>query len=322
MNHRRRILADRLIAFPTALLFNAFARAIGKLMRRDHSITPVNVKKIVVAKLIGMGSILQATPLLKALKGRFPQAQLTFVTMRSNQELLKHLSCIDEVLILDDQNVFRMALTTLQTIAALIRQRADLYLDLEVYSAFSSLLALWAVTRNRIGFYRHSAFFKKEASLGIYAGLIGVRQMMELRPVLYKCAVFFNVPAFLIFVVLIYRIIRWACRSLDIQNGDFVAGSMLAVEAALLFVLFFPKPQMLPTRFTSEYGSFYTQTDVATLFPQIVFFYEVSYAERKKHSDFAGTSEPVCFRGNGSSYQMVFSDTGICGAGTGARVHQ
>jgi hypothetical protein len=132
---------------------------------------------------------------------------------------------------------------------------------------FFSIHAIWKVAKSS-----RSTLATQETSLGIYAGLIGVRQMMELRPTLFKCAVFFNVPAFLIFVVLIYRIIRWACRSLDLQRGDFVAGSMLAAEAGLLFVLFFPKPQMLPTRFTTEYGSFYTQTDVATLFPQIISF--------------------------------------------------
>ena len=190
MNHRRRILADRLIAVPTAFFFNGFARLLGKLIKRDHSITSVNVTRIVVAKLIGMGSILQATPLLKALKARFPQARLTFVTMRSNQEFVERLSCVDELLILDDQNVFRMALTTLRTITALIRCGADLYLDLEVYSAFSSLLALWALTRNRIGFYRHSAAFKK----GIYTHLVYFNSRMPIRQLYLQLGRVIGVP--------------------------------------------------------------------------------------------------------------------------------
>src|SRR5207253_1502582 len=115
-----------------------------------------------------MGSILQATPLLKALKRRYPKAKLIFATLRSNQELLRRLSYIDEILTLDDRSMLAMGLTTLRTIATLIRRKADLYLDLEVYSAFASLLALWGVTRNRIGFYRHSTAFKK----GIYTHLV------------------------------------------------------------------------------------------------------------------------------------------------------
>ena len=190
MNHKRRILADRLIAVPTALLFNGVARLLGRLMRRDHSIAPARVKGIVVAKLIGMGSILQATPLLKALKAQFPHARLTFVTMRANRELLGRLSCIDEVLVLDDRNIFAMASTTLRTIGTLIRRRADYYLDLEVYSAFASLLALWAVTRNRIGFYRHSTAFKN----GIYTHLVYFNTRMPVRQLYLQLGRTMGVP--------------------------------------------------------------------------------------------------------------------------------
>jgi ADP-heptose:LPS heptosyltransferase len=177
MTHRQRILADRIIAVPVAFLFNGIARVLGRLLRRDHTITPSNVNRIVVAKLIGMGSILQATPLLKALKQQYPNAKVTFVTMRSNHELLSRLSCVDEILVLDDRSIPTMAVTTLQTIAALVQSRADLYFDLEVYSAFASLLALWAMTRNRLGFYRHSVAFKN----GIYTHLVYFNSRMPVR---------------------------------------------------------------------------------------------------------------------------------------------
>ncbi len=177
MTHRQRILADRIIAVPAAFLFNGVARVLGRLIRRDHTIKPSNIHRIVVAKLIGMGSILQATPLLKALKQQFPNAKVTFVTMRSNEELLKRLSCVDEVLAIDDRSVLKMAATTIETITALIRSQADLYFDLEVYSAFASLLALFAVTRNRLGFYRHSVAFKN----GIYTHLVYFNSRMPVR---------------------------------------------------------------------------------------------------------------------------------------------
>lgn len=177
MNHKQRILADRLVAVPTAFLFNGAARVLGFLLRRDHSITSENVKEIVVAKLIGMGSILQATPLLHALKRRFPEAKLTFVTLRANRELLERLTCVDEILLLDDRNVLKMGVTTLRTLATLIARRASLYFDLEVYSGFASILALCAVTRNRLGFYRHSVSFKE----GIYTHLVYFNTRMPVR---------------------------------------------------------------------------------------------------------------------------------------------
>lgn len=130
-----------------------------------------------------------------------------------------------------------------------------------------SIHSLWKLVRGP-----RSSFAVQEAGLGIYASLVGVRQMMELRPTIFKCSVFFNVPAFLIFLILIYRIIRWACRSLDIKRSDFVTVSMLAVEAVMLFILFFPRPQMLTDRLDTPFGSFYTKPDVVILFPQIISF--------------------------------------------------
>lgn len=115
----------------------------------------------------------------------------------------------------------------------------------------------------------------QEVGLGIYAALIGLRQMMELRPSLFRCSVFFNVPAFLIFIILLNKIIRWVCRSLDERRIDLVSGTVMTTEIVLLFVLFFPKPWMLPSRLTTEYGSFYTRSDVATLFPQMISFMKI-----------------------------------------------
>jgi hypothetical protein len=112
----------------------------------------------------------------------------------------------------------------------------------------------------------------QEAALGIYAGLVALRVMMLLRATLYQCTVFFNGAAFIVFAILLYRIIRWACRTLDAKRADFVVGTMFAAETALLFLLLFPRPEMLTTRLTTDQGSFYTRPDVAVLFPQIVSF--------------------------------------------------
>jgi ADP-heptose:LPS heptosyltransferase len=191
MTHRQRILADRLLAEPVAFLFNVIARILGALLRRDHSVSTKNVKRIVVAKLIGMGSILQATPLLKALKHQYPEAMVTFISLRSNRELLTRITCVDEIIVLDDRNVFVMAVTTVQTVAAVIRKRADLYFDLEVYSAFASLLALWCVTRNRIGFYRHSVAFKK----GIYTQLVYFNTRMPVGQLYFQLGRVAGLPA-------------------------------------------------------------------------------------------------------------------------------
>ena len=42
-----------------------------------------------------------------------------------------------------------------------MRARVDLYIDLEIYSAYASIVALLSLARNRAGFYRESAQHKR-----------------------------------------------------------------------------------------------------------------------------------------------------------------
>ena len=177
MTHRQRVLADRLLALPLEFAFNGLARVLGATMGRDHTMSTGSVRQIVVAKLVGMGSIVQATPLFGTLRQRYPDARLTLVTLAANRELVPCLPGVDDAIFLDDSGAARMAASTARAIAQLIRLRADLYFDLELYSAFASLLALWAVARNRIGFYRRSTQYKN----GTYTHLVYFNSRMPVR---------------------------------------------------------------------------------------------------------------------------------------------
>jgi hypothetical protein len=111
-----------------------------------------------------------------------------------------------------------------------------------------------------------------EAALGIYATLVSVRVMLELTPSPSNYAVFFNVPLFLIFIILVTRTIRRASQSLETKQRNLLVGFMLVAEVAILAVTLFPNPRWLPAPFTTQFGTFYTRKDVTILFPQIISF--------------------------------------------------
>lgn len=161
MKLRSKIAVDRMVGLPLASVLNLLARVLGRLMRRDHSISRESVRTIVVSKYVGMGSILQATPLIRSLRAAFPGAKLIFVTGVSCRRLVERLEDIDRIITVDDRGLFRLARTSLRTIVQLMRARVDLYFDLEVYSAYASIIALVSLSRNRIGFYRESAQHKR-----------------------------------------------------------------------------------------------------------------------------------------------------------------
>jgi ADP-heptose:LPS heptosyltransferase len=161
MNMRSKVVIDRLIGLPLAWILNLAARVLGHILRRNHGISHQNVATIVVSKFVGMGSILQATPLLRSLRAGFPEAEIILVTSVSCRRLAERLDGIDRIITVDDRGIFPLVRTSLRTIAQLIRSRVDIYIDLELYSAYASIVALLSLARNRAGFYRESAQHKR-----------------------------------------------------------------------------------------------------------------------------------------------------------------
>jgi len=160
MKTRHKILIDRVVGLPLVFVLNGAAKVLGALLRRDHRDDPSTVRRIVVAKFVGMGSILQATAMMEGLKERFPNATLVFVTSKSNRPLMDRLEAIDRTIYIDESGLVRLAVSSLRAAFELIRQRVDLYFDLEVYSAYAALICTLSLARNRYGFYRTSAEFK------------------------------------------------------------------------------------------------------------------------------------------------------------------
>jgi hypothetical protein len=105
--------------------------------------------------------------------------------------------------------------------------------------------------------------------------------MMELTPSRFHYATFFNAPLFIVFVVLISRVIRIASQSIDKRSRDTLVGLMLSAEAALLLIGFFPKPNLLPSPLKTDYGTIYTTPGLAAVFPEVISFMKTHTHNRR-----------------------------------------
>ena len=151
---------DRTVGVVGSIIISILARIAGFILRRDHS-PATNPQAVVVAKFVGLGSIVYSAYLCLGLKKKFPGTKLYFLTTVSCAPLARRLQGIDDVLIVDDKSILRLALSNVKLLWELWQIRPDLYFDLEVYSAYASILSNLSLARNRYGFYRKSVAFKK-----------------------------------------------------------------------------------------------------------------------------------------------------------------
>jgi ADP-heptose:LPS heptosyltransferase len=184
MNTQRKIQLDRSLFYLPALLLNALARILGKLLPRDHSITDENVRVIVIAKLVGMGSLVQSTVLLASLRARYPSARILYFTLEQNAALCRRFPGVDDVVTVDDSSFARAAATVVPALLRLQRERVDLYFDLEVYSHLASVLCTLSLARNRYGFFRQSCQLKH----GLYTHLLYLNVFRHLSEALAQLA--------------------------------------------------------------------------------------------------------------------------------------
>ena len=114
---------------------------------------PESVKKILVLKLWGMGSIVLASPLLARLRERHPQARIDFVSLRENAQILSLLPQIDRSIALElSGGIPAFFVATLRTLRELRRERYDLLYDLEFFTRFSAIFSSLARARRSHGF--------------------------------------------------------------------------------------------------------------------------------------------------------------------------
>lgn len=146
---------------------NLLARVLGFILRIDHSLNKP-VKTIAVCKFVGLGSIIQATPLLQTLRKNYPDASIIFISNESNIGLLNHVNVIDKVFTISDKGIAALFMSTTSLLFKLWKHKPDVYIDLEIYSNFSSVIATMSLSKNRIGFFKNDKTYRK----GIYTHML------------------------------------------------------------------------------------------------------------------------------------------------------
>lgn len=167
MNTKTTLFLDKKIARPFAYLLNFIVRLVGMIASIDHNLDK-DFRTIAICKFKGMGSIVQSTPMIAALRNKYPNAEIIYVSTKANEALLKRIKLIDTIVLVDDSSFFRFIKTNISSLLFLIRKRPQVYLDLEIYSDYSTLFTTFTLSKNRMGFYLRSSTFR----MGIYTHMM------------------------------------------------------------------------------------------------------------------------------------------------------
>jgi ADP-heptose:LPS heptosyltransferase len=105
-----------------------------------------------------MGAIVLSYPLIKETQRKFPNADIFFLTFKSNIESLKSLNILPKknILTIREDSLFLFLYDTFIIIKKMRYMEIDLLFDLEFFSRFTTILSFLGAAKKRVGFFRHS----------------------------------------------------------------------------------------------------------------------------------------------------------------------
>lgn len=141
---------DYILGGAVCLALDAFERVRHLFSGQRTRPEPTTV---VVTKYLGMGSILLATPALKALKKRYPACRIILMTFSSNTAFAQRLELFDDVLSIRTSSLPCFALDTLRNLRIIRGLKADYLLDFEFFARFSTIVSYLSGAACRVGYY-------------------------------------------------------------------------------------------------------------------------------------------------------------------------
>lgn len=173
MKFAHKLLLDRLVG-------SKILPVVSRL--KSLVVKPSSSGPIIVTKIIGLGSLIQATPLLSQLKREFPYKKIILLTSKNNTPLTKYIPYIDEVITIDDGSTYKILSSTILAIFKIRGLRPSIHIDLEVYSNLSAALTLVCGAARRVGLYRVSPNSKQM----VYTDLIFFNTNTQIREIYLK----------------------------------------------------------------------------------------------------------------------------------------
>jgi ADP-heptose:LPS heptosyltransferase len=137
-------LLDRSVGVPACVLLRAIR------FPRKGGAKPL--RRILVIKFWGMGSIVLAYDFFQRIRAQYPSARMVALTLAQNRFAFTMSGLFDEIVALDIKHLWRVPFNCVKLLARLRKERFDLLFDLEFTARFSALWAGVLRVRQSAGF--------------------------------------------------------------------------------------------------------------------------------------------------------------------------
>ena len=148
---------DKYAGYAACVLLTAFGRIFGS--KKPVKIDKDRIRKILLVKFWGLGSILLLSPAITGIREEFKNAKLVLFTSRRNREICESLVIFDEVRYLDvDSGWLKFASSLAGNMGRIFFERFDMVVDFEFFTRFSAVLTFFTFSKIKVGYHAWEAW--------------------------------------------------------------------------------------------------------------------------------------------------------------------
>jgi ADP-heptose:LPS heptosyltransferase len=151
---------DKWLGYFLVILFVPITRVLGVLLRRDHSIQKPP-KTILFIKLLGLGSLVQASEMVMDVRKKYPGSKIILLSDPNIAAGINYFKLFDESWCIRNASFANTLTDSCRLLYKCWRMRGLWIVDLEVYSKLTTVYSLMTLGVNRFGFYLKPVFFRK-----------------------------------------------------------------------------------------------------------------------------------------------------------------
>ena len=129
---------DQYVGF---LLCHFLSWLYGVKRRSEDQKVPQRLKRALVIKFLGFGSIILSTPLMAEIKRNYPNCKIDYLTFSENFPICESIPLIERTHSLERRSLGKFALSVVRILRQIRQSQYDVVFNLEFFSNFSLLLS-------------------------------------------------------------------------------------------------------------------------------------------------------------------------------------
>jgi len=137
---------DKNVGLPSCYMIYA----LEKLFLRKPTYT--KPKRILIVKLWGIGSIILASPTFKLIREKFPDAKITFLTLKRNKGVYEDSGMFDQIIYFELKKIKSVFFEFFRVLNILRKNKFDLALDMEPFANTTTVLLALSNIKMRVGY--------------------------------------------------------------------------------------------------------------------------------------------------------------------------